>query len=259
MLSFYEAAVEGDVYGVSEHFADWDVNIDTQFENGNTALFAAAQRGHNNVVDYLLGEGANIHIVNRNGHTALSIAAEKGHGDTLKKLLFYSSIDDVQAEVPVARAGGMTLLGIACMNMKSDVVKVLVESGADVNMAGSANGYTPVICAVRTGDSRSLCELLLANADPNLPDSSGVTPMIHACSVGLEKGIKALLWMGANPIIPGPTGALPIQYAMAHRNVRIVNLLIDNGADPRSTKEDVERASRKLSAMRQMITAKGAF
>ena len=62
-------------------------NIDMQDNNGNTALIHAAMHGHDNVVQTLLTNRANINAQDNNGNTALIHAAMSEYDNVVKTLL----------------------------------------------------------------------------------------------------------------------------------------------------------------------------
>ena len=58
-------------------------HIDVPKELGQTALIAAAYKGHKEIVDLLLANGAKAEILNRDGQSALTIAQHIGELEIL--------------------------------------------------------------------------------------------------------------------------------------------------------------------------------
>lgn len=107
----------------------------------------------------------------------------------------------VNLDVTVRRE---TVLQIACTSGSLEVVKLLIEAGANVNQVGG-NGETPLIAAIRTG-ADGLVELLLSKgADPNLP-KDGNSPLLLAAggTKGRFKDINLLLEAGSKTDRLGP-------------------------------------------------------
>ena len=58
-LSVRDAVINGDLPQIQAALQS-GLNIDAADENGNTLLMSAAMEGHDNIVKYLLGKGADI-------------------------------------------------------------------------------------------------------------------------------------------------------------------------------------------------------
>ncbi len=63
---------------------DFGAEINTQDNDGNTALHFTLYKGSENVARLLLSKGASAYIKNNNGQTPLDIATEKGYNDFLQ-------------------------------------------------------------------------------------------------------------------------------------------------------------------------------
>lgn len=62
-------------------------NLNSQDENGNTALIEGARKGHTEIVRLLLSQSnIDFHIENNNGEKAISCAIAQGHSETLQLL-----------------------------------------------------------------------------------------------------------------------------------------------------------------------------
>jgi ankyrin repeat protein len=89
----------------------------------------------------------------------LNSASNNGHVDVVKLLL------EKGADMAVANQGGWTPLNSASNNGHVDVVKLLLEAGADVAVA-SNDGWTPLNSASDSGHV-DVVKLLLEAGAPN--------------------------------------------------------------------------------------------
>jgi len=131
----------------------------------------------------------------------------------------------------------------------------LLKNGSDVNAVGYAD-YTVLMAAANQGNPEILKILLENGADPNLASPvTGETPLHAAAAKGFSKGyvecIKLLLEAGANPNakaksgIPTETyyrdinvvGETPLHLAAAYGSKEMIEILLKHNADP-SIKDD---------------------
>jgi ankyrin repeat protein len=94
---------------------------------GGTALIWAAQKGHMEVVKFLLERGADVHAKAVNGATALIIAAQNDRTGIVKLLL------EKGADVNAKANDGGTALTVAAQYGCLEIVKLLNEKGAEAN------------------------------------------------------------------------------------------------------------------------------
>lgn len=72
---FVKAAREGNLKLVEQGLSNKPKLLNGQDRYGYTALMAAAQEGHIQVVRYLIDAGAREDLINRSGHTAVELVA----------------------------------------------------------------------------------------------------------------------------------------------------------------------------------------
>ncbi|RDW66551.1 hypothetical protein BP6252_10186 [Coleophoma cylindrospora] len=116
-----------------------DVNAPAAQGEGRTALQAAAKGGHFEVVQILLATSADVNALPpefRFGKTALQAAAARGHFQMVQLLL------EAGADVNIAAGNdcGITALQGAAIGGYVGIALKLLEAGADANAPGSAIG-----------------------------------------------------------------------------------------------------------------------
>lgn len=99
------------------------------------------------------------------------IACSAGHTDIVKTLL------DAGANVNNANANKVTSLHYAASKSRLEICKILIEKGADIN-ARDQYGFTPLHRAASKGNSE-VVQLLLGcrNIRIDVQDSCGNTPL----------------------------------------------------------------------------------
>lgn len=121
-------------------------------------------------------------------------AASIGDITTIKKYL-----QDNPGLVNSYSVDGFTPLGLASFFNQADIVELLLEKGADPNIA-TANDFkvAPLHSACATSDIE-IARLLIANgADVNKKQMAGVTPLHSAAHNGQTELVKLLLQNGAD-------------------------------------------------------------
>ena len=167
-------------------------NVNLRDKNGGTALFFAAQWNRPKIVEVLIRSGADVNLPLSDGRTPLGFTVFKGYIKVVKLLL---QAPGVQINKP--GQSNVAALFLACSEEHRRIVKLLLEHGADPDMAVQ-NGITPLHIACRTGNTK-IVELLLNNkADPNIADVAGWAAIHYACFGGYTKILKLLLDAGAD-------------------------------------------------------------
>ena len=100
---------------------------------------------------------------------------------------------------------GYTVLYLACRENNDDIVKLLIESNADVDISHDIDGDTPLIIACSEGYFKIVEYLLQAilssssilsskyKASINHLNKNGWTPLIYACYYGHYNVVKLLI------------------------------------------------------------------
>ena len=146
---------------------------------------------------------------------------------------------------------GQTALQTAARSGQTPIVKLLLESGANLDiqsrygntalmqvvwsrgwqLEGDIQSATPM--AIWHSGIRQAVDLLLKNgADPNIQNKSGETALMVVVSQGKLPIVDLLLKNGANPDIQNKDGNTALMMAVSQGKLPIVDLLLKNGANP---------------------------
>jgi ankyrin repeat protein len=134
-------------------------------DNGGTPLMYAVLGGDPRIVRLLLDHDVDLNARAENGWSAVMIAAAKGYADVLEILLDAGAdptLADVYSWTPLMRAG---------FEKRASVVKRLLEDDrVDVNRRGE-NGVTVLHLAVSEGQVEIVRLLVEHGADPQIKDN----------------------------------------------------------------------------------------
>ena len=170
------------------------VGINLQNENGGTILKEASKFGDKVMVELLIKNGAKPDLPDIDDYTALIWAAKQGH---------------------------------------TEVVKLLIEAGADLNLLAEKGTYTALVWAAFRGHAEVVKLLIIAGADPDIQDEKGAyTALIWAAFRGHTEVVRLLIIAGAKLDQPNNDGFTALHLATEQGHTEVVRLLILAGADP---------------------------
>jgi len=122
---FCLAAWRGNLEEVKEMLSGGIVDVDEKDRYGFTALIWASWNGHNELVKYLLANGANINEKDNDGNIALIGVSQYGRIEVVKYLL------ENGANINEKNIDGNTALILASWNGHIEIAKYLLENGAN--------------------------------------------------------------------------------------------------------------------------------
>lgn len=263
-----EAAQNGNKE-IAKYLIDHGANVET-------LLFLAAQKEDEEIVKCLIDCGVSIDIVDRYGQTLLSWAAKNGSEEIVRCLVDHGADVNKENDYGPTRLSQVTRAGInygptslskatragivdkrvrtplfgAVKNGNKEIVKYLVEKGADVNKE-NIYGETPLLFAVSAGAAQWIGGNLLLSAvqkrnkeiveylvdhgaDVNKADSSGTTPLHLAAKSRNKSLIEYLIEKGADINSKNEIKKTPLSCAIEYytKDPSVLTYLLDKGADP---------------------------
>lgn len=188
------------------------------------AVYYASWCGLSDVAKTLVDAGADIHAQGGFYMFPLQAACIQGHEDIVRILL------DAGAEITVVtKVGNISVLWTASWHGHDNVVRMLLDAGADVNASVGGLDDSALYAACATGHERIVRMLLDAGADVNIEGSSG-SALEGASIRGYANIVRMLLDAGAD--VNGSKGeiASTLRAASIYGYDQVVRLLLDAGA-----------------------------
>lgn len=140
-------------------------------------LMTAICRNEVDTVRNLIANGVSVNELDANGDAPLVMAAYQGHTEIVRMLLEAGA--DVSAVDPSMKA---TALHAAAYAGRTEAAKLLIKHGIDVNKQGPVNGYTALHDAIWQNNVGTAKVIIEAGADLDLRSHDGETPLEFARS-----------------------------------------------------------------------------
>ncbi len=182
--------------------AEYDAAATAELFEALGSLFADRED-----VEPILARGADPNGVNEHGLPVLSLAANMGHEEVLEVLLAAGA----KIDAPRSRDGATPLM-LAILGDEQDAVRILVQAGADLEIADN-DGWTVVHWAAHGDALHSFRVLQEKKPALDVLDNEGWSPLNMAVARSSRNMIDALLESGAK--WTDPVGGIPILHRAA--------------------------------------------
>jgi len=242
MTALMEAARGGSL-DIVKILVEAGANVNEEIQSGS-ALEMAAMKGEEEIYNYLapLSNPELIEIAKEDLYWGIRNRQREKTADPLVNVLsdatFCNDIDTVRqilaqgVELNSFDSDGSTPLRSAILGLYPNMVKILLEAGANPSLSNDENSHTPLIDATRRSPKAYLiCSLLIAaGADINATTDEGKTALIGAAYFGSLEIVQMLLKAGADVNIKDNEGKTALDYAIIAKNQEIIQLLQEAGA-----------------------------
>jgi len=223
----HRAALAGDIEKVKK-LCEKESDLNQRDIYGLVPLHYATLKGHKEVVDYLLSKGADIDYPVQMSMTfegtALFLSLKVGN-DELSKFLIEKGCN-----LGVKTPHGADPFYYAISFGRTEIVKILISKGFDVNGIQPGEVLLPLTSATLTGSKEMVALLLDNGAEINkLPRSEGGSPLYYVAGIGQNPEIlEFLIERGADPNLKSREGETPLSFAVRSGQTKMVEILLAN-------------------------------
>lgn len=167
-------------------------------------FFRAVKQDNARIVSNLLERGFDPNALDPKGMHGLFLAVQEPSPKVAEVLIRWP-----KTNVEFRTAKDESALMLASLRGHTDLVKKLIERGADVNKTG----WTPLHYAATSGHVEIINLLLEHHAYIDAESPNGTTPLMMAANYGTIDAVKLLLDAGADPMLRNQLGMTAIDFA----------------------------------------------
>lgn len=185
------------------------------------------------VQTFLKRGGVNVNKRDETGNTPLIYACIKNSRDIVKLLL------ENGADSGLCNINSRAPLHFAAETGNKEIIALIVEAGADVNCSDK-NGVTPLMLMAKFGKTdAALTYIKNQNVDISLKDNDNHAAIDYATASGLRELVKALSYESQEAHTDA-YGNTPLHQACWNGQGEVVKVLLEKGAEVEKLNDDGE-------------------
>ena len=178
-------------------------------DNATELALGMISNGNSKNTGFLIELGANINISDKNGKTLLHTSVE--NKDLRNTELLIKNGANPNAEMKTEDDNNITPLLLAVIADDFDIVKLLIENGASIDVKEKNLGAAPLDIAILLNKNNNITNLLIEKgADINSVMTCGITPSDIALAVGNKEILAELISKGG--LFGKETGVKFVKY-----------------------------------------------
>ncbi|KAH8995437.1 ankyrin repeat-containing domain protein [Lactarius akahatsu] len=235
---------------VAQLLLERGVGVNASDKDHWTPLHSASYYGRSEIVRVLLDHGANVNAENHEGETPLELVSRGKYNSEDDGVRIAQLLLDRGADVKAQPKGHWTPLNWASYYGKPDIVRLLVDHGATVNLNANESLLRTPLHDVSRGeykfqdDGARVAQILLERgADVNAQDINRETPLHFASVSGRLEIARVLLDHGAIATTETYDSETPLHAISrgkydAQDSTRLARLLMEHGVDANAPDKD---------------------
>ena len=228
-ISIYDAVQRGNIEAVKQHIAvGTDINAKSNTKSQYTPLIMAVFKGHKEIAELLIANGADVHAKDMRGGTSLLIATMLGRTKVVELLISKG------ANVNAKDRLGRTPLDTAISSNRSELAELFRKHGGKTG--DWLRAEESIHIAAMVGHLEAVKNHLAAGTNVNSKGKGNQTPLHYASMFGKEEIVKLLISHGADVNAKNNEDRKPLDLATGRRHFKIADLIAAHGG--KSGRED---------------------
>jgi ankyrin repeat protein len=223
---FYSAIINGIDFRTIERLQPSHDQIGKMIESDPMLIHKAlrAKQGQR-VIALLMHFGWNPLVKDEDGETPLQLALKLGLSIEAEQLL-----ERMNPDIPSIREYSESLIDMAIQGFAAGVRKVLAYAEVDLEVKGGTYHQTPLAFAAENGKNDVVKLLLEKGANPNVKDDDDITPILTAVWNHHKEIITQLIDAKADIDARNIFGRTSLDLAVLVQDAELVSLLLERGA-----------------------------
>jgi len=214
---FLEAIQKGNLSKVNQLLETNPALAHSKAKDGTSVILFALYRGQRNIAEAITAKKTELDIFE---------ASTLGKLDRAKSL-----IDRNPSLASAYSPDGFALVALAAYLGQKETTEYLISKGADVNaVARNTTGFTALTGAVANNHTEIAKLLVKRGAQVNYQYEGGFTPLMGASENGNIELVRFLLANGADPNAKTGDGKSPMSFANEKNHLEVVEALKKQGA-----------------------------
>lgn len=215
-------ATSKDHFPVVRALVEAGADVNAHSALNNTPIGESIKNRNREMFDFLFSRGARVEVKD------FSLAVASDDISLVQWFLDHGfKLDQVEFEQSESHLAKAIAMGGA---ERIEMVKFLIDRGADVNRPSGDFAEPPLVQAARQGKWQIAKYLLECGADPNLASVHNAHVLIYAVRRGSLELAEILLQRGAKANPVDFEGMTPVEWAVEQENKDIFLLLVKYGA-----------------------------
>uniref|UniRef100_A0A665WBY4 Ankyrin repeat and EF-hand domain containing 1a n=1 Tax=Echeneis naucrates TaxID=173247 RepID=A0A665WBY4_ECHNA len=201
----------------------------TEPQDGIGALHVAVSANNQDLVSFLLSQGAQPDIQDKKGRTPVMLAAELGN-DTIVALLAQSHAN---LKLQDAEGKGVLFYCIYPTKRHTRCLQMALKCQADVNNVSAQGTHVFQLMCEKAQECIPMCLIMLdGGTDPNATNQkTGVTALMEAAKAGSVQLVRAILRSGGDPNVLDQKRLSAVHYAAMGGFFEVIQVLSAHSAD----------------------------
>ncbi|TDH00075.1 hypothetical protein EPR50_G00183820 [Perca flavescens] len=201
----------------------------TEPQDGTGVLHVAVSANNQDLVSFLLSQGAHPNVQDNNGRTPVMLAAELGN-DAIVALLVQSNAN---LRLKDSEGKGVLFYCIYPTKRHTRCLQVALKCQVDVNDVSAQGTHVFQLMCEKAQECTPMCLIMLGEgADPNATNQkTGVTALMEAAKAGSLQLVRAILKRGGNPNALDRKRLTAVHYAAMGGFFELIQVLSAYAAD----------------------------